>query len=125
MTPPTLRPPPIPTSEMSVKNQLFSAKIINLIFEPFPNQIKSNSSPTLRACLIPSQPPLPKPQHNQGDVIANGTWASHSGQTTHLGGEPVRELHSRQSSHPDRPRDARLGFYMVSCVPKTNTSNMN
>ena len=50
MTPPTLHPPPIPTSEMSRKNYLFSAKgegggypftensakIIKLIFEPLP-----------------------------------------------------------------------------------------
>ena len=82
------------------------------------------SSPTLRACWIPVRP-LPKPHHSQGGLIANGAWSSHSGQTTDLGGEPGRELHSRQSSQPDWPRDARLGFYMVSCVPKTNTSNMN
>ena len=85
------------------------------------NQTKSNSSPTLRACWIPMRP-LPKPQHSQGCFIANGTWASNSGQTTHLDGEPGRE---HQSSQPDWPRDATVGFYMVSCVPKTNTSNMN
>ena len=84
------------------------------------NQTKSNSSPTLRACWIPVRP-LPKPQHRQGGFIANGTWA---GQTTLLGGELERELHSRQSYQPDWPRDARLGFYMVSCVPKTNTSTL-
>ena len=86
------------------------------------NQTTSNSTPN-PPCLL--DPVRPKPHHSQGGFIANGTWASHSGQTTHMGGEPGRELHSSQSSQPDWPRDARLGFYMVSCVPKTNTSNMN